>query len=217
MKFQKLGNLENFKDKKIQIQGEMPITMANAFEVSENRVNEINKRIDERQKEVDKFVKEFDKKKEYKLTLPEANRANYKKMHLIEKRLSKMSKRQLMEELRKCEADEEEIEESRKPLKEAEKEKYDLWTSVFNDLSVAYDPNWKFRVKPDKTAKEHRYETVIPNVDDNIVVYSDREDDFGFAKKVADYYGVEFAEQGRGNRYSPEGQKYSAIIRFPKK
>lgn len=98
MKFQKLSGLDNFKDKKINVQGEMPITLADAFESSEKRVDEINKKLDERQKEIDKFVKETEDKKNYKLTLPEEDRKQYKKMGLIEN-LSKMSRKELKEAL----------------------------------------------------------------------------------------------------------------------
>ena len=66
MKFKKLGNLENFSDKSISIQGEMPITLANAFEVSKKRVDKLNKDFAEQEKNADEFVKETENKRNYK-------------------------------------------------------------------------------------------------------------------------------------------------------
>ena len=269
MKFQKLNNLDNFKDKKIAIQGEMPITMANAFEVSERRTDELNKRFKEQEKNAEEFVKEWmEGKKNYKLTLPEPNRANYKKMHLIEN-LSKMSKKQLVEELKKCveamddEAQDEKCENGedcsdkkcdlkedttsisiarlpkralkgysvgetvimgadypeewkiadydkttdefilkKRDAKLTETIEYDLWDRVYNELSPNFDPNYRHQIKTEKGEK--RYEDVRTDYDGNIVVYANTEDDFGFARKVADHYGVSCSEpkkDGKRDRF----------------
>ena len=67
-----------------------------------------------------------------------------------------------------------------------------------------------------KARRGDRYEHVYPHGDSDIVIYATSPEEFEFARKVADHYGV-VAEEPKmdGNKLTNSFYKYSMIIRIP--
>lgn len=94
----------------------------------------------------------------------------------------------------------------------------DLWLAVYDELSATLDNEGKGQQvdKQIKARRGERYEKVFPHGDNDIIIYAPTLDDFAFAKRVADHYGV-VAEEPREdkNKRSNSFYKYSMVIRIP--
>lgn len=91
------------------------------------------------------------------------------------------------------------------------------WMKVYDELSATLDNEGEGKDvdKELKAKRGERYEEVYPGPGDNtIIVYAPSLEDFAFAKKVADHYGVK-ADQPKAvmNAKKNDYYKYSMLIR----
>ena len=105
--------------------------------------------------------------------------------------------------------------EKKEDLKEAKEEEDDLWTRIYNNLATQLDVNEVNREVPD-TFRGCRYNELRTDYNGNIIVYGTKPEEFDFAKKVADHYGVTYDEvkedkNSRTNSY----YKYYMTIHVP--
>ena len=94
----------------------------------------------------------------------------------------------------------------------------DLWLAVYDELSSEVDNEGDGQQvdKQIKARKGERYEEVYPSGTNDIVVYAPSLDKFDFARKVADYYGVECDEPKEDKNATTNGYyRYSMVIRIP--
>ena len=116
-------------------------------------------------------------------------------------------------------------EETKKRTRSPNEEKYgidysdtDLWLQVYDELSADIsDEGEGGQVhRHVKGKKGERYEEVYPVGDDALQVYGTSPEDFEFAKKVADFYGV-IAEEPKEdkNKRTNSYYRWSMIIRIP--
>lgn len=94
----------------------------------------------------------------------------------------------------------------------------DLWLTVYDELSAEVDNEGEGKEvnKQLKARRGERYEKVLPIGDSDIVVYATKPEEFEFAKKVADYYGVTFDEPKLDtNKATNDYYKYSMRIHIP--
>lgn len=105
-----------------------------------------------------------------------------------------------------------------KLINQVEDDKELLWMKVYDELSATVDNEGEGKDvdKELKARRGERYEEVYPGPGDNtIIVYGTKPEDFEFAKKVADHYGVKAdAPKEDRNVGSNSYYKYSMIIRI---
>lgn len=94
----------------------------------------------------------------------------------------------------------------------------DLWLAVYDELSATTDNEGAGQQvdKKLKARKGERYEKVFPHGDSDIKIYAPTIEDFAFAKKVCEYYGVTYDEPKKEVTYSTSYYPYSMIIHIPK-
>lgn len=95
----------------------------------------------------------------------------------------------------------------------------DLWLQVYDELDAALgeEGEGKGVHRFMKAKKGERYQYVVPFGDNDIMVAAPNKDDFDFAKRVADYYGVKMEGPFEDrNKRTNEYYKYYVIIRIPK-
>ena len=94
----------------------------------------------------------------------------------------------------------------------------DLWYAVYDELSATTDNEGEGKTvnKQLKARRGERYEQVYPHGDTDLIVYAMKPEDFEFAKKVADHYGVVAEEPKEDKNPATNGYyKYSMVIRIP--
>lgn len=94
----------------------------------------------------------------------------------------------------------------------------DIWYAVYDELSASVDNEGKGQQvdKQIKAKRGERYEHVYPHGEKDIIVYAKSPEEFEFAKRVADHYGVTCEEPKRDeNRNSNGFYKYSMVINMP--
>lgn len=94
----------------------------------------------------------------------------------------------------------------------------DLWYAVYDELSATTDHEGEGKTvnKQLKARRGERYEHVYPHGDTDLIVYAMKPEDFEFAKKVADHYGVVAEEPKEDRNPTTNGYyKYSMVIRIP--
>lgn len=94
----------------------------------------------------------------------------------------------------------------------------DLWLAVYDELSATTDNEGAGQQvdKQIKARRGERYEHVYPHGDSDIVIYATKPEEFEFAKKVADHYGVIAEEPKEDKNKNTNGfYRYSMIIRIP--
>ena len=94
----------------------------------------------------------------------------------------------------------------------------DLWLAVYDELSATTDNEGKGQQvdKQIKARRGERYEHVYPHGDSDIIIYATKPEEFEFAKKVANHYGVVAEEPKEDTNKLTNGfYKYSMIIRIP--
>lgn len=94
----------------------------------------------------------------------------------------------------------------------------DIWYAVYDELSASVDNEGKGQQvdKQIKAKRGERYEHVYPHGEKDIIVYAKDPEEFAFAKRVADHYGVTCEEPKRDeNRNSNGFYKYSMVINMP--
>lgn len=94
----------------------------------------------------------------------------------------------------------------------------DLWYAVYDELSATTDNEGEGKTvnKQLKARRGERYEQVYPHGDTDLIVYAMKPEDFEFAKKVADHYGVVAEEPKEDRNPATNGYyKYSMVIRIP--
>ena len=94
----------------------------------------------------------------------------------------------------------------------------DIWYAVYDELSASVDNEGKGQQvdKQIKAKRGERYEHVYPHGEKDIIVYAKDPEEFAFARRVADHYGVTCEEPKRDeNRNSNGFYKYSMVINMP--
>jgi len=94
----------------------------------------------------------------------------------------------------------------------------DVWYAVYDELSASVDNEGKGQQvdKQIKAKRGERYEHVYPHGEKDIIVYAKSPEEFEFAKKVADHYGVTCEEPKRDENKNSNGfYKYSMVINMP--
>lgn len=95
----------------------------------------------------------------------------------------------------------------------------DLWLQVYDELdaSLGNEGEGQQVNRHVKGRRGERYEKVLPSGDNDIVVYATKPEEFEFAKKVADFYGVKAEEpQPDTNKRTNSYYKWKMYIRIPK-
>jgi len=95
----------------------------------------------------------------------------------------------------------------------------DLWLQIYDELDASLENEGTGQqvnrfLKP---KKGERYQYIYPHGDNDIIVGAMKPEDFAYAKKVADYYGVTYDEpkedkNPRTNQY----YKWTMVIHIPK-
>lgn len=195
-------NME-FPDDKTKVYADVPIVYADAINTHLDRID----KIEDDFKEADKNVEEFEK-------------INYNRDNKV-KGTEDMRKMKLSESLFE-EIVEDTMTKERKRSKNDSKEdrlysSEDLWLQVYDELSTDIRNAGANDVHKELKAKRgERYEQVFPHGDNDIIVYGTRPEDFEFARRVADHYGVK-AEEPKEDKNSKTNKyyKYSMVIRIP--
>lgn len=94
----------------------------------------------------------------------------------------------------------------------------DLWLAVYDELSAEVDNEGSGQQvdKQIKARRGERYEKVFPHGDSDIIIYATKPEEFEFARKVAEYYGVVAEEPKEDKNKNTNGlYKYSMVIRIP--
>lgn len=94
----------------------------------------------------------------------------------------------------------------------------DLWLAVYDELCATVDNEGEGQEvnKQVKAKRGERYEKVFPHGDSDIIIYATKPEEFEFARRVADYYGVVAEEPKEDKNKSTNGfYKYTMIIRIP--
>lgn len=94
----------------------------------------------------------------------------------------------------------------------------DLWYAVYDELSATTDNEGSGQQvnKQIKARRGERYENVYPHGDNDIIIYATKPEEFEFARRVADHYGVIAEEPKQDTNKNTNGfYKYSMIIRIP--
>ena len=94
----------------------------------------------------------------------------------------------------------------------------DLWLAVYDELSAEVDNEGEGQQvnKQIKARRGERYEKVLPIGDSDIIVYATKPEEFEFAKRVADHYGVTYDEPKEDkNRSTNDYYKYTMRIHIP--
>ena len=94
----------------------------------------------------------------------------------------------------------------------------DVWYAVYDELSASVDNEGKGQQvdKQIKAKRGERYEHVYPHGEKDIIVYAKDPEEFEFAKRVADHYGVTYEEPKRDENRNTNGfYKYSMVINMP--
>ena len=94
----------------------------------------------------------------------------------------------------------------------------DLWLQVYDELdaSLGNEGEGQQVNRKVKGRKGDRYEKVLPYGDNDIIVYATKPEEFEFAKKVADFYGVKTeAPKEDKNSRTNSYYKWSMVIRIP--
>lgn len=101
-----------------------------------------------------------------------------------------------------------------------DEEEFDLWTQVYSSLidnpTEATTKAWG-RFKAVLLPKKQRYSVVNTDTDGNIVVYGESEDRLEPAKKVADYYKLEYEVKPAREAWAAKhpDQRFSLTIKIP--
>lgn len=104
--------------------------------------------------------------------------------------------------------------------KDIDEEEFDLWTQVYSSLidnpNEATTKAWG-RFKAVLLPKKQRYSVVNADTDGNIVVYGESEDRLEPAKKVADYYKLEYEVKPAREAWAAKhpDQRFSLTIKIP--
>lgn len=104
--------------------------------------------------------------------------------------------------------------------KDIDEEEFDLWTQVYSSLidnpNEATTKAWG-RFKAVLLPKKQRYSVVNADTDGNIVVYGESEDRLEPAKKVADYYKLEYEVKPAREAWATKhpDQRFSLTIKIP--
>ena len=94
----------------------------------------------------------------------------------------------------------------------------DLWLAVYDELSSEVDNEGSGQQvdKQIKAKRGERYENVYPHGDSDIIIYATKPEEFEFAKKVADHYGVTCREPREDTNPATNGHyKWSMVIEIP--
>lgn len=94
----------------------------------------------------------------------------------------------------------------------------DLWLAVYDELSATTDNEGEGQQvdKQIKARRGERYEHVYPHGDTDIIIYAPSIEEFEFAKRVAEYYGVTCDEPKEDKNKNTNGfYKYSMVIHIP--
>lgn len=101
-----------------------------------------------------------------------------------------------------------------------DEEEFDLWTQVYSSLidnpTEATTKAWG-RFRAVLLPKKQRYSVVNTDTDGNIVVYGESEDRLEPAKKVADYYKLEYEVKPAREAWAAKhpDQRFSLTIKIP--
>ena len=94
----------------------------------------------------------------------------------------------------------------------------DLWLAVYDELSATTDNEGAGQQvdKQIKARRGERYEHVYPHGDNDIIIYATKPEEFDFARRVCDHYGVSCDEPKADKNKTTNGfYKYSMIIHIP--
>ena len=90
--------------------------------------------------------------------------------------------------------------------------------AVYDELSATTDNEGAGQQvdKQIKARRGERYEHVYPHGDNDIIIYATKPEEFDFARRVCDHYGVSCDEPKADKNKTTNGfYKYSMIIHIP--
>lgn len=95
----------------------------------------------------------------------------------------------------------------------------DLWLQIYDELDASLENEGEGQQVNRflKSRKGDRYQYIYPHGDNDIIVGAQKPEDFAYAKKVADYYGVTYDEpQQDKNARTNDYYKWTMVIHIPK-